>query len=493
MFTIKKQAILLFVSKFTVLILKFFVPMILVRVLTKNEYGLYKQAILLFLFAAPVLQMGVAQSLFYLYASGNDNNKVVNQTFLIFFINVLLFSIAFSIFKPYVPLLFKTLADQTVIITYTGIYICLFYISFSFENLLIVEKKQRGLLIFVLIDEIIKVFMIISFGIIYKSASKVIIGLIIYSLIKFIAFMFYLYKNYKFPYMLKQITFVDIKQQLKYAFPLGFGKFIGELGRKADKYILSYFLSAADYATYIVGNFEIPVINIAYLSVGNTALPQVAAYYKTGDKKNAFRLWHKLIFYYSMITIPIVIFCEIFAKEIFIVLFTENYISSVPIFRIFILIFFVQMLSRGTIIKASNNTKYALYANAFSLISGLFLGIIFIKNFGLYGAVISSVISYYINASLQIYFSGRILSVRLRELLPWNKIVSLILVNLISILPLLLIKYLLTNYILVLFVSLIFYGSFVMLIYDVFGYIKIKTVINKILKLIKLKSDRLKK
>jgi len=96
--------------------------------------------------------------------------------------------------------------------------------------------------------------------------------------------------------------------QITYAFPMGMGKIIGEVGRVFDKLILSAFLSSSDFAVYSIANFRIPFINILYTSIGNVVLPQVSKCSEKNNFQEAKRLWHKMIVSYSLVTIPMVFF-----------------------------------------------------------------------------------------------------------------------------------------------------------------------------------------
>ena len=472
MYSMKKQAFLLFIGKFSVTIINFLVPVILVRVLTQQEYGTYRQSILLFTFFVPLLQMGINESLYYFY-NKEDNKELISQSIYLFSIIGLIFLILFLLFHGKIPLLFKGL-NNLLIVRNTGIYIGIYFISICFETLLILEKKQMQLFLFVILDQLLRIIFVIIFALIYRNTEQILVGLIIYSTIKLIIFLIYVNKNYQFPQKLSSISMIDLINQIKYSLPLGSGRIIGDIGRKADKFILSYFLNAADFAVYAVGNFNIPIISIAYLSIGRTVLPQIAEYFRKDLIKEAYNLWHKVIVTYSLITIPIVFYCFGFAKEIIVLLFTEQYIDSVIIFRIFLLTFFGEMLSRGAILKASKNTKYALYANIASMLSGIILGFILIQLYGVIGGVVSAIISFNVNVIVQIYYSGVIINVSFSKVLPWKKIIELLIYSSISLAFVLLFKLIQFNYFIKITLSFFIFICLIGILYHFSGNINFR-------------------
>ena len=118
---------------------------------------------------------------------------------------------------------------------------------------------------------------------------------------------------------------------------MGLGLFVGLLGKNADKLILVWLLTDRDFALYSIGNLSLPFIATVYVSIGNVIMPELAKYSKNNDLKKTISLWKSMIIKNSILTIPLILFFLIQAKEIFIILFTDNYAESANVFRIIIL------------------------------------------------------------------------------------------------------------------------------------------------------------
>lgn len=477
-YTLRKHASTLFAGKVVATALMFAVPLVLVRILSKTDFGIYKQSMLLVAFFTAMLQMGITQSLYYFYSYGKSNRKLISQTFYIFVSIAVLFSILYWLFSRHIPSLIRGL-DEPAVIRNTGIYIVLFFISFFFETLLILEREARRLLLFLLLDNSARTAFAIIFAYIYSDVSMILLGLILYGVLKLAVLLIYLIMRYRFPCRLSAISRVQAFRQIRYALPLGGGKMVGEIGRKADRFILTAFLSASGYAVYTIGTLRIP-LDIAYLSIGNTALPRIAEFYRAGRKDLMAELWHKVIFYYALFTIPVILFCEIFATEIITFLFTAEYLEAVPVFRIFILIYLGYMLARGSILKASNNTGYAFRANVYSMISGVGLGLVLIRYFGIMGGVISAVTASSVNVFYQVYVSRRILDLSFREWLPWKRIASILMLSAFSILPAMPVKLADMRNIYTIIAGFAIYSLILAFLLDRFGLISISGIITKV-------------
>ncbi|MCK4596844.1 oligosaccharide flippase family protein, partial [bacterium] len=80
--SLTKQAGMLMVGRSIAYAISFVLPLVLVRVFTRVEFGLYKQLFLVFFTAFPILQFGMAQSLYYFLPRNEDRRDgVVLHTF----------------------------------------------------------------------------------------------------------------------------------------------------------------------------------------------------------------------------------------------------------------------------------------------------------------------------------------------------------------------------------------------------------------------------
>jgi len=439
-YSLKAQAGYLFSGRAIALILQFAVPIILVRIFTKNDYGVYRQILLLSEFFVPLLQLGMANSLFYFYPNAKEKvNQLLSQTFYFSLFIGMFFLPIFYFFRKQIAHLFKNDSFIELILP-CSFYIFFFFISFILEYIFILEKKSRLVFFFIILNQVIRIALLLSFFIIFRTVEAVVWALVVFAVIRTFILFIYLKKNYKIT--IREWDIPYFFSQIKYAFPLGVGRIIGDIGRLFDKFMLSAFLPSADFAVYSIANFKIPGLNILYTSIGNVAIPQISKYSNSGNFSEAKSLWHKIIINYSLITIPLVTFFFIMAYPIITFLYTEKYSASVGVFRIFLLILLVRMLSRGTILRAFNKTKSVFKANLISMVVGIVLGYFLIKDFGLKGGAISAVITFYTNAIIQIYKSKLVLNLKFSEWLPWKKIGNILLYSIVSTPSIFLIKYL---------------------------------------------------
>ncbi|MBT7469301.1 MAG: oligosaccharide flippase family protein, partial [Candidatus Cloacimonetes bacterium] len=415
--SIKKQATYLFVGRILAFVFQILIPIIFVRLLPLETYGAYQKIILICLFFAPLLQFGMSNSLLYFYpiVSGRQKQLLTNTFYFLLTIGIL-FSVLLVFFKNEVASLFNTL--EFVDLIYPSALFILFYlVSEIIEKIFIVEQKNEMLAIYHLLNQSFRVIFLLVAIIIFRSLSALIWALVFFVLIKVIFLFLYLTINYGMKFSL--ISIKDLKEQFKYALPMGMGKIIGTIGKKIDKFILASLLISSDYAIYSVANFKLPFVQLIYTSIGSVALPKLSKIRDNGIEEIR-QIWHKMIVTYTLITIPFLIYFELVAKEFILFLYTEKYIESITPFRFFLLIMLFQMLSYGTILKAYAKTRFIFKSNLIVMVIGFPISLSLIKMMGTVGGAISALIIFGLNAIIQVYKTKQILKLKLSDLLPWE-------------------------------------------------------------------------
>ena len=481
--SLRKQTIYVLSGKIISFIFQFLTPIILVRIFTSDEYGLYQKILTIALLIIPFLNFSLTNSLYYFFSksSTKNNDFFISQTFYIplFISSCLLF--CFIIFSPLLLNYFSLEHIEINLIYGTALLIYFASNSLILDHIFIIEGKANYSLVYFSFDKIIRLILILSFVIIFNQVFYAIISILIYYFIKFILLIFYLFKTYNIS--LKNIDKQFLKSQIIYAGPLFISEIIGKIGSSADRLLLIFLLSSAEFAIYSIGSFRIPMITILYTSVGDTLMPKLSEFSKNNSILGAHSLWKKMIRYNSMFTIPTVLYFIIVAPEFITFLFTDQYFDSILIFQLTLSTFLIQMLGHGYILRAFAKTGQILKANLIRTIISLILGYFLIINLGIIGAALIYIISFNINAFIQLYKSKTVLDVSTREFLPWKDFINFILYSSIAILPVILLKNFEMNSLLYLFISFILFSLtifYFLLINKYITIIKIKTLLDKL-------------
>ena len=423
-----------------------------------------------------ILKWGLLNSLYYFYPLEKEKQtQLLSQTF------YLLTTVGF-IFIPVLYILRYPIADlfnSPVIITliFPICFYCFFMLtSLILDSLFILEKKSRVVVIYEIINKTLRGLFVIGTALVFKDVYYVLWSLTIFALIR-VTFL-YIYMKKIYGIKLRKVEIPLLKSQLRYAFPIGSARMVGEIGKKIDKFILAAFLTPAYYATYSIAHFGIPFIGLFYTSVSQVIIPQMTIKKKAEDLVEIKRLWHRMIDQFSLVTIPIVIIFGLLANNIITLLFTEQYIESVPVYRIFLFIIILHIVNPSVVLRACKKTKTIFISHLWSMIIALFLGYILIKNYGMIGGAISFILSSFVRTLIQVTKVKELLSLSLLSLLPWYKILKIVLFSLIAaIIPIIIVNQDMSA-LLTIIVSGIQYSLVIMFIYFYSGIIKYQEMIK---------------
>jgi len=130
-YSLKEQVGYLFSSKVIALGIQFLIPIVLVRLLAKEEYGIYLQFLLVGQFLGTILVFSIPASLFFFYPNAKEKlNQLISQTFYsIIFICLLFLPLYYLFGNQLLSVLFdKNIVDY--IYFPCGIYVFVFTVIF---------------------------------------------------------------------------------------------------------------------------------------------------------------------------------------------------------------------------------------------------------------------------------------------------------------------------------------------------------------------------
>ncbi len=478
-FNIISQISYLFLGKILYSGAQVLLPILFAWLLSPELFGIFALFIFWGNLIGRLFEFGFVAGLYYFLPNAGDlKNIYLSNTILILICTSILFTITYLL-VIFVLIKFNY---SLVLIAYWQpllVYIVFFIMSFGFEDLLVIEEKSNLVLSLLGLESFTRLFLPILMYILYENILSLLWSLAIIYVLKTIVFIYYVSSNYRVNIF---NNFKYFKQQWNYSHPIGSARILSQISSHFDDLIISSFFKPVDFAIYSAGKFRIPIINILYPAISNVIVPKIAIYAKESKIKEAKKLWHKIISTFAIVTIPFVIYFEIVAEKLFAVIFPPDYSSSVKIFRVILLTFFVQILARGTILNAFAETKYFPRIEFIGLILGIICSVVFVPKLGPNGAAISFVIVYFFSGLYQLIISKKILKSKLIDLLPYRVIGKILLICVVSAIITFLLNYFSINNIEYLILSFTLYIVIILVCYSVFNIVKFKDIVNQIIK-----------
>lgn len=243
----------------------------------------------------------------------------------------------------------------------------------------------------------------------------------------FFAFVLLYFKNQVFNWNIGLMV-----NQLKYSIPLGMSSIMGILTKQLDGFMVAFFFDMQVYAVYINGATEIPLIMIISNSVVAVLTPEFVRFFQQQKKLEILRLWHSSIRKVAIIFFALTSFLFLFGADVIILLFSEKYVESISVFRIYLLLIPLRITQYGAPLIAAGKTSLIWKTSVVGLLINAILNPILIYFFGVNGAAIATVIAVYITVIWLLKGCVSVLQVSWREILPWNKLGSIAIVSLIA-------------------------------------------------------------
>ncbi len=200
------------------------------------------------------------------------------------------------------------------------------------------------------------------------------------------------YLRSRFPRFWQKLNWGMMRAQLSYALPIGLAGLVFGVLIDMHNYIVSYRFGAAAFAIYAVGCFSLPLVNVVGESFGTLLIPHISRLQKQGETRQIILVTAQTMRKLAAVYFPLYAFLIVTGREFLIVLFTEQYLASWPIFVIHLTTIPFFVLITDPIMRAYAEHRFFLLkvrvVTVVLLFVALWYGTLY---FGLVGAIFSMV------------------------------------------------------------------------------------------------------
>ncbi|MEJ7699123.1 MAG: oligosaccharide flippase family protein [Pyrinomonadaceae bacterium] len=312
--------------------LSFLLPLLTVRFLDQENVGLYRQSFLVVSNVVAILPLGISMSAYYFLS-----REIENRASTIF--NILLFNftagaLAFFGLYFYPQILGKIFnsEEMTQFAPLIGLIIWLFIFSTFLEVVTLANREARIATVFIILEQFTKTVLMGGAVIMFGTVEAFLYAAIIQGVLQTIILMIYL--NSRFPRFWKSFRLQFFREHLFYALPFGFSGLLWILQTEIHNYFVGYKFSAAEFAIYAYGCFQLPLIGLLQEATAAVLIPRMSELQSRGEKREMLFLTVRVMGKLALFYFPVYVFLLITAEVFIITLFTRNYLASVPIMMI---------------------------------------------------------------------------------------------------------------------------------------------------------------
>ncbi len=392
-------------------------PIVFVRILDQHAYGQYREFIVYALALATVLGFSVKSSILYFIPRDPDNErKYVTQTaLLIFAISVLGLAIVYATRDIFFA---KASFDFAVPLL---LYV-FFFLNLDFVESYWLAKKRSDYVLYYSTTKIaIKISVSLAVAYATRSVEAIVATLVIFEACKFLVLLCWFLARRLFTVVLDLGL---IRDHLRLVLPFGTGTVLYALNQQLGKLFTSMVLGPSALAVYTIGAYQLPIMVLVRSAAGDVLFPDMVRRGK-GNPLAGLSLWNRANVLYCSVVFPIFTLFFFYADTFIETLFTAQYLTAVPLFRVFLLLMLRQCFEMSTPIRAMNQNKYFITGNVLALsANALFVAATF-DRLGILAAALGLIVS---EVLLVIYIGSRVVkiyAVPVRDLLFWRKLLYL--------------------------------------------------------------------
>lgn len=382
-----KNTIILMIGQFVPKIMALIVLPILTGYLSKTDYGLYDLTLTVASFCIPLISVQIQQAVFrYLIEKNSDKISIISSSlFFLLFMYVLSSGVIIGVWYVYIKnivlsILFMTAYIFEAILSWTGQVVrglgknLNYSLAYAIYSVMFVLLLSAYLMITTELDlEHVMMAMIVSY------AVSVIFLFVTCDVKKYICIV--------------KINLQRIKQLISFSGPMVISAVALWVVNLSDRFCVSAFLGLEVNAIYAVSN-KIPNLINSFYSVFNLAWTENTS--RLTDKEKKAGYYSKFFEEFYSLLVGMILCLITVSPLMFKILINNQYKEAYSLMSwLYIGVFFSSLVSfLGSIYVGEKKTKEVGISSMIGAILNLAINLIFMKNYGVIIAAISTIISY---------------------------------------------------------------------------------------------------
>lgn len=428
--SLARGALSLTTAKFITIAIGTGSSMLMARFRTLTEYGTYSSLLLAVNTVSTLLMLGLPHSINYFLARASTKEQKQHFLSTYYTFSTLLSLIIGACLVAATPMI-AAYFDNPDIKNYVYFFaICpwIYITSGCVDNLLIAYQHTRALMAFRISNSIL------LFGIIFvvQLANWTFsVYMLLYVVVEacYALCAYFFARSYSGGLRFR-LDFKLIRRILTFSVPLGLSGSVAVFNTEIDKLFIGRVLTPEALAIYNYGSRQLPfwVIPIAITSV---LTPLIVRMVKRNQVTPSIKLWNRVVEFSFGILCFAAVILFVFAPQVVRLLYSEKYMESVPVFRVFCFMLIMQTTYFGMLLNATGRTKFIFYSSLLSLAANIGLNVVFyfVLGLGTVGFAIASVASIGVISVVQIIVTSKVIHYPFRKIFPWRRLLRILIMS----------------------------------------------------------------
>jgi len=391
-------------------------PLLLVRRLEREQYGLYKQVFLVVTTAMTVLPFGLPMSAFYFLPRESARRR---ETVL----NIVLFHVAIGALACCALVLFPSIltaifgdARLTPYAAWIGVTI-LFWITGAFLDMVPVANDEIRLAsAFIIGIQASRAVLFVGAVLFYGTLGSLIAAAVLHGLVQTVVLACYL--ESRFAGFWRAFSRRMLREQLSYALPLGAAGILMIVQTDLHNYFVSNRFGPALFAVYSLGTLQLPLMGLIWEATNSVLITRVSVLEKRNECREIVLLLARAARKLAAVYFPVYVFLLVVGREFIRVLFTARFADSWPIFAVNLTLLPLGVVLLDPLYRAFEGQRYFLLRFRLVLAAVLIVSLwLFTARAGLLGVIGMVVAIGVVERVVMAIHFGRLLGVTARDVI----------------------------------------------------------------------------
>ena len=395
----------------------FFIPVVLVRVFDQSEFGTYKQVFLIYATLFPIMQVGMAESLFYFLPAdpGRGGRYAANSLLVLLLAGLGCVGLLAAGAGPIAGWLGNVELKRYMLLT--GIYLLLVLAGAVLEIVMISRGRYRRAALTYAGSDLLRALAFIVPGLLVGGLEWVLLGAIAFAALRLLCTLAYLGREFGGQFRPHAGT---LWKQFGYALPFAAAVALEYIQINVHHYAVAYRFDAAVFAIYAVGCLQLPFVDFIANPASSVMMVRIGEKLNEGQGREVLPIWHDTTRRLALLFVPMFALLLITAREVIVLLFTGQYAASAPITMVWSAVVLLAVLQTDGLMRAYAQTRFLALLNLARLV--LIVASIgwFMSEFHLLGAVMVTVLAAALAKAAAMARFRKLMRVGLRDLLPWR-------------------------------------------------------------------------
>ena len=211
------------------------------------------------------------------------------------------------------------------------------------------------------------------------------------------------------------------REQLRFCVPSGLASLLAMLSRNLSNVVVARALGAVSLAQYTIGRFGEPLVVTVRNSISAVVLPEmVRKERQLGEEPLA--LWQRTTVVNMIFLFPVVVLVARYARPLVVTVFGAGYAQAALIMQIYMLVVIRECFDFAPALRAINRTRPLVESNVAALLTCGAALLVLIPLAGVAGAMMAFVVASYVDAGWLARCTLKHYGIGPGKLLPWASV-----------------------------------------------------------------------